>query len=100
MTVSDVGEGSVVTAPSVTPPNRWKDSTSSDELVNMQYSPNTAAVNGYAAPYSSPLPAEVTTVSPELSPDKLPDEELRDLLRHQLEFYFSRLASVPITYLM
>lgn len=89
MTISDVGDGSTVTPP-VTPPDQWQEPRSSNELDNMQYSPN-AAVNGYG-PYSAPVTPELISIPPELSPDKLPVEELRVLLRHQLEFYFSRLA--------
>ena len=91
MTLSDVGDGSAVT-PSVTLPDQWQEPTPSNELDNMHYSPN-AAVNGYG-PYSSPVTPEVISIPPELSPDKLAVEELRVLLRHQLEFYFSRLALV------
>ena len=90
MTLSDGTDGSVVTlvTPPVTPPDQWPETAPSNELHNMQYSPN-AAMNGYG-PYSNPVTPEVIPVPSELSPDKLPIEELKVLLRHQLEFYFSR----------
>ncbi|KAL9958513.1 hypothetical protein ACROYT_G035539 [Oculina patagonica] len=97
MTISDVGDGSTVTPP-VTPPDQWQEPRSSNELDNMQYSPN-AAVNGYG-PYSAPVTPELISIPPELSPDKLPVEELRVLLRHQLEFYFSRENLSSDTYLV
>lgn len=91
MTLSDVGDGSaVIVTPPVTPPDQWQEPLPSNELDNMQYSPD-AAVNGYG-PYGSPVTPEVISVPPELSPDKLPVEELKVLLRYQLEFYFSRSA--------
>ena len=54
-----------------------------------QYSP--AMVNGLA-PFSSPVNPDMPPVgmSAEHSPDSLPLEELKPLLRRQLEFYFSR----------
>ena len=91
MTLSEDGDGSLMTPP-VTSPNQRQQSKSSNDLDNMQYSPN-ATVNGYE-PYSSPVTPEVIAIPPELSPDKLPVEDLKVLLRHQLEFYFSRLVLV------
>ena len=90
MTLTDGVDGTVVAivTPPVTPPDQWQETAPSNELDNMQYSPNTA-MNGYG-PYSNPATPEVVSVPPELSPDKLPVEELKVLLRHQLEFYFSR----------
>ena len=90
MTLSDGTDGSVVAlvTPPVTPPDQWPETAPSNELHNMQYSPS-AAMNGYG-PYSNPVTPEVMPVPSELSPDKLPIEELKVLLRHQLEFYFSR----------
>jgi len=91
MTLSEDGDGSSMTPP-VTSPDQRQQSTSSNDLDNMQYSPN-ATVNGYE-PYSSPVTPEVIAIPSELSPDKLPVEDLRVLLRHQLEFYFSRFVLV------
>ena len=54
---------------------------------NGQYSPGT--MNGYG-PYASPTPDMTQMNAPELSPDKLPRDELKALLKRQLEFYFSR----------
>ena len=82
---------SPVTSP-VTSPDQRQQSTSSNDLDDMQYSPN-AAMNGYE-PYSSPVSPKVIAFPSELSPDKLPVEDLKVLLMHQLEFYFSRLALV------
>jgi len=91
MTLSDGADSNaVVVTPPVTPPDQWQESAPFTELENMQYSPN-AAMNGYG-PYSNPVTPEVVSIPPELSPDKLPVEELKVLLRHQLEFYFSRLV--------
>jgi len=89
MTLSEDGDGSSMTPP-VTSPDQRQQSTSFNDLDNMQYSPN-ATVNGYE-PYSGPVTPEGIAIPPELSPDKLPVEDLKVLLRHQLEFYFSRLA--------
>lgn len=97
MTLSEDGDGSLMTPP-VTSPNQRQQSTSSNDLDNMQYSPN-ATVNGYE-PYSSPVTPEVIAIPPELSPDKLPVEDLKVLLRHQLEFYFSRENLSSDTYLV
>ena len=92
MTLSDGVDGNTVAVtPPVTPPDQWQEIAPSSELDNMQYSPN-AAMNGYG-PYSSPVTPEVVPIPPELSPDKLPFGELRVLLRHQLEFYFSRFVT-------
>ncbi|KAJ7372864.1 La- protein 4 [Desmophyllum pertusum] len=83
MTLSDVGDGSaVIVTPPVTPPDQWQEPLPSNELDNMQYSPD-AAVNGYG-PYGGPVTPEVISVPPELSPDKLPVEELKVLLRENL----------------
>lgn len=100
MTLSDGTDGSVVAlvTPPVTPPDQWPETAPSNELHNMQYSPN-AAMNGYG-PYSNPVTPEVMPVPSELSPDKLPIEELKVLLRHQLEFYFSRENLASDTYLV
>lgn len=100
MTLTDGVDGTVVTivTPPVTPPDQWQETAPSNELDNMQYSPNTA-MNGYG-PYSNPATPEVVSVPPELSPDKLPVEELKVLLRHQLEFYFSRENLASDTYLV
>ncbi|XP_020613038.1 la-related protein 4B-like isoform X2 [Orbicella faveolata] len=97
MTLSEDGVGSPMTPP-VTSPDQRQQSTSSNDLDNMQYSPN-ATVNGYE-PYSSPVTPEVIAIPPELSPDKLPVEDLKVLLRHQLEFYFSRENLSSDTYLV
>lgn len=97
MTLSEDGDGSLMTPP-VTSPNQRQQSKSSNDLDNMQYSPN-ATVNGYE-PYSSPVTPKVIAIPPELSPDKLPVEDLKVLLRHQLEFYFSRENLSSDTYLV
>ena len=96
MTLSDGTGNAVVVTPPVTPPDQWQEATPSSKPDNMQYSPN-AAMNGYG-PYSNPVTPEVVPIPAELSPDKLPVEELKALLRRQLEYYFSRyLFSVSIS---
>ena len=92
MTLADGADGNavVVTTP-VTPPDQWQDTVTANKIDNMQYSPN-APMNGYG-PYGSPVTPEVVAIPAELSPDKLPVEELKHLLRHQLEYYFSRWVS-------
>jgi len=91
MTLSEDGGGTPMTPPMI-PLDQRQQSTLSNDLDNMQYSPNTA-VNGYE-PYNSPVTPEVIAIPSELSPDKLPFEDLKVLLMHQLEFYFSRWALV------
>ena len=91
MTLSDGAGNAIVVTPPVTPPDQWPEATPSSKPDNMQYSPNTA-MNGYG-PYSNPVTPEVVPIPAELSPDKLPVEELKVLLRRQLEYYFSRYVS-------
>lgn len=91
MTLSDGAGNAVVVTPPVTPPDQWLEAAPSSKPDNMQYSPNTA-MNGYG-PYSNPVTPEVVPIPAELSPDKLPIEELKVLLRRQLEYYFSRYVS-------
>ena len=83
-----VADGTAATPPVTRPDKRQESHSEVSNAVteNMQCSPN--AMNGYG-PYSSP---EMVSASAELSPDKLPVEELKSLLRNQLEFYFSRLV--------
>lgn len=99
MTLTDGAEGNVViTAQAqVTSPDQWQEAASS-KLDNMQYSPNSVA-NGYGS-YSSPVTPEVVAIPAGLSPDELPIDELKHLLRHQLEYYFSRENLASDTYLV
>lgn len=93
MTLTDGAEGNVVVSSQVTSPDQWQETlSSSSKLDNMQYSPN-SVVNGYG-PYSSPVTPEVVAIPAGLSPDELPIEELKHLLRHQLEYYFSRYCKI------
>lgn len=87
MTLTDGAEGNAVITSQVTSPDQWQEAASS-KLDNMQYSPNSVA-NGYGS-YSSPVTPEVVAIPAGLSPDELPIDELKHLLRHQLEYYFSR----------
>lgn len=98
MTLTDGAEGNVITAQAqVTSPDQWQEAASS-KLDNMQYSPNSVA-NGYGS-YSSPVTPEVVAIPAGLSPDELPIDELKHLLRHQLEYYFSRENLASDTYLV
>ena len=88
MTLADGADAVVGTSP-VTPPDQWQETIpASTKLDNMQYSPD-SVMNGYG-PYGSPVTPEVVPVPSELSPDELPINELKLLLRNQLEYYFSR----------
>lgn len=97
MTLTDGAEGNVVITSQVTSPDQWQEAASS-KLDNMQYSPNSVA-NGYGS-YSSPVTPEVVAIPAGLSPDELPIDELKHLLRHQLEYYFSRENLASDTYLV
>lgn len=96
MTLADGADGNAVVTTPV--PDEWQDTVTANKIDNMQFSPNTP-MNGYG-PYGSPVTPEVVTIPAELSPDKLPVEELKHLLRHQLEYYFSRENLASDTYLV
>lgn len=98
MTLADGADAVVGTSP-VTPPDQWQETIpASTKLDNMQYSPD-SVMNGYG-PYGSPVTPEVVAVPSELSPDELPINELKLLLRNQLEYYFSRENLASDTYLV
>ncbi|XP_032240362.2 la-related protein 4 isoform X3 [Nematostella vectensis] len=72
---------------------------SAEMIDTLQYSPE-PAVNGYG-PYTSPgVAPEVVQGLQDMSPDKLPRSDLKNLLQHQLEYYFSRENLSRDTYLL